>query len=57
MVYAGKLNFPKINGFPPLTNEEKWDIVFKMHDSSWDVLADVLRFQQIHRAENDLDIL
>ncbi len=52
-----KLNFPKINGFPPLTNEEKWDIVFKKHDSSWDVLADVLRFQQIHRAENDLDIL
>jgi len=52
-----KLNFPKINGFPPLTNEEKWDIVFKKHVSSWDVLADVLRFQQIHRAENDLDIL
>ena len=52
-----KLNFPKINGFPPLTNEEKWDTVFKKHDSSWDILADVLRFQQIHRAENDLDIL
>lgn len=52
-----KLNFPKENGFVPITNEGKWNEVFKKHDSSWDVLADVLRLQQIYRAENDLDLV
>jgi len=40
-----------------MLNEEKWNKSFKKHDSAWDILADVLRFQQIHRAENDLDLL
>ena len=40
-----------------MLNEEKWNKAFKKHDSSWDILADVLRFQQIFRAENDLDVL
>lgn len=52
-----KLNFPKENGFTPLQDKETWDRVFKKHDSSWDVLADLLRLQQIYRAENDLDLL
>jgi hypothetical protein len=52
-----KLNFPKENGFVPITDEGKWNEVFKKHDSSWDVLADVLRLQQIYRAENDLDLV
>lgn len=52
-----KLDYPKENGFVPLTDTDKWNKVFKKHDSSWDVLADVLRLQQIFRAENDLDLV
>jgi hypothetical protein len=52
-----KLNYPKENGFVPITDEDKWNRVFKKHDSSWDVLADVLRLQQIFRAENDLELI
>lgn len=52
-----KMNFPSTNGFVPILNESRWNSSFKKHDSSWDVLADVLRFQQIYRAENDLDLL
>ena len=36
-------------------DEEKWDSVFKAHDSAWDILADVLRLQSITRAENDME--
>jgi hypothetical protein len=46
-----KLNFPKKNGFTPMENQEEWDKQFKAHDSSWDVLADVLRMQLIDRVE------
>ena len=46
-----KLNFPKKNGF----TIPEWDEAFKAHDSSWDILIDVLRMQLIHRAEFDLD--
>jgi hypothetical protein len=49
-----KFNFPKENGFVPIDNEEVWEANFKKHDSSWDILADVLRFQAIARAEADL---
>jgi hypothetical protein len=52
-----KLGFPKENGFVPLQDADKWNRVFKKHDSSWDVLADVLRLQQIFRAENDLNLI
>jgi hypothetical protein len=52
-----KLNFPKENGFTPISDSDKWNKVFKKHDSSWDVLADVLRLQQIFRAENDLELI
>lgn len=51
-----KLNFPKKNGFVPISNEELWSKVFQEHDSAWDVLADVLRLQTIARVENDLEI-
>jgi hypothetical protein len=51
-----KLNFPKENSFSPLVDSDKWNKVFKKHDSSWDILADVLRLQQIYRAENDLEL-
>lgn len=43
------------NGFVPIANEQLWEQSFKQHDSSWDVLADVLRMQAIVRAENDLE--
>lgn len=52
-----KMNFKSANGFVPITNESLWNKSFKKHDSSWDILADVLRFQQIYLAENDLDLL
>lgn len=50
-----KLNFPKKNGFNPLADEAMWESSFKAHDSSWDILADVLRIQAITRAENDME--
>ena len=50
-----KLNFPKENGFTPIKDEVLWNKHFKLHNSSWDILADVLRLQAIVRAENDLE--
>lgn len=52
-----KLDFPKKNGFTPIQKEEFWNKIFHEHDSSWDVLADVLRIQAILRAENDLELI
>jgi hypothetical protein len=52
-----KLDFPKKNAFIPIKDEEHWKKVFIEHDSSWDVLADVLRMQAIVRAENDLELI
>ena len=49
-----KLDFPKKNGFVPIDDEKLWTETFVEHDSSWDVLADVLRMQKIVRIENDL---
>ena len=50
-----KLDYPKKNGFIPIQNEELWNKTFLHHDSSWDILADVLRMQAIARAENDME--
>jgi hypothetical protein len=50
-----KLDFPKENGFVPIKDEALWKKHFKLHNSSWDILADVLRLQAIVRAENDLE--
>ena len=52
-----KLDFPKKNGFIPIQDEETWVKNFVEHNSSWDVLADVLRMQAILRAENDLELI
>jgi len=49
-----KFDFPKNNGFCPVSDEARWDQVFKKHNSSWDVWADVMRLQAIARAELDL---
>lgn len=50
-----KLDFPKVNGFIPISDETFWEKVFMKHNSTWDVLADVLRMQAILRAENDME--
>lgn len=51
-----KFNFEnKKNGFCPVADDQLWESTFKAHDSSWDVLADVLRLQAIVRAENDME--
>lgn len=51
-----KFNFEnKKNGFCPVADEQLWESTFKAHDSSWDILADVLRLQAIVRAENDME--
>lgn len=47
----GKLDFPDKNGFVPIDDEELWKKTFKEHDSSWDVLADILRIQMIAQYE------
>jgi len=52
-----KLDFPKVNGFVPLQDENKWNKFFQEHDSAWDVTADLLRLQAIARAENDLEMV
>lgn len=50
-----KLDFPRKNGFIPLADHQLWESNFLHHDSSWDILADVLRLQAIVRAENDME--
>lgn len=50
-----KFDYENKNGFVPVSNEAQWNRVFKAHDSSWDILADVLRLQAIARGENDME--
>lgn len=51
-----KFNFEnKKNGFCPVADDAAWEKAFKAHDSSWDILADVMRLQAIVRAENDME--
>lgn len=51
-----KFNFEnEKNSFCPIQDEALWESTFKKHDSSWDILADVLRMQAITRAENDME--
>lgn len=50
-----KLNFPKQNGFCPLSDENYWNKTFVKHDSRYDIAADILRLQTIARLENDME--
>lgn len=52
-----KFNFPKVNGFVPVSDQEWWDKTFIKHDSRFDIAADILRLQAICRAENDLEMI
>lgn len=51
-----KFNFTSKNGFIPLSDENWWKQNFEEHNSQHDVVADVLRLQAIHRAENGKDM-
>lgn len=52
-----KLNFPKKNGFIPISDMDYWEKTFMKHDSRFDIAADILRLQAILRAENDLEMI
>jgi hypothetical protein len=52
-----KFNFPKVNGFVPVSDEQYWNKTFIKHDSRFDIAADILRLQAISRAENDLEMI
>ena len=45
------------NNFCPIEDKEFWDKIFQPHDSTWDVIADVLRYQAILRINNDLEMV
>ena len=50
-----KFDYTTQNGFVPVGDEAFWEKIFQAHNSSWDILADVLRLQAIKRAEEDLE--
>lgn len=50
-----KLDYPITTNICPIKDEEFWDKIFVQHDSRWDVLAELLRYQTILRLENDLE--
>ena len=50
-----KLDYPVTTNICPIQDEEFWNKVFVHHDSRWDVLADLLRYQTILRLENGLE--
>jgi len=50
-----KLDFPKQNGFVPLSDIEYWEKTFVQHDSRYDIAADILRLQTITRLEKDME--
>ena len=50
-----KLDYPHTTNMCPIKDEDFWNKIFVQHDSRWDVLADLMRYQTIIRLENDLD--
>ena len=50
-----KLDYPITTNICPIQDEEFWKGVFVEHDSQWDVLADLLRYQTILRLEHNLE--
>ena len=50
-----KMDNPVTTNIIPIQDDQFWKSVFVEHDSSWDVLADLLRYQTILRLENDLE--
>lgn len=52
-----KFNFKSRSDFNPFEDNKKWNKIFKKHNSVHDVSADILRMQQIFRAENGLSLV
>lgn len=50
-----KMDNPVTTNIVPIQDDQFWKSVFVEHDSCWDVLADLLRYQTILRLENDLE--
>lgn len=50
-----KTNFDADNGFVPISDNERWEVEFVKHDSSYDIIADVLRMQVLDRAYHDME--
>ena len=50
-----KMDYPVTTNITPIQDDQFWKSVFIEHDSAWDVLADLLRYQTILRLENDLE--
>lgn len=50
-----KMDNPVTTNIIPIQDDQFWKSVFVEHDSCWDVLADLLRYQTILRLENDLE--
>ena len=51
----GKTNFSlKSNSFVPMVDEQRWESVFEKHNSSHDIIADILRMQMMIRIDHDL---
>lgn len=44
------------NGFIPVEDEEEWNRVFQKHNSSHDIIADILRLQTLVRIEAGLSV-
>lgn len=42
------------NGFVPVEGDDEWNRVFEKHNSSHDIIADILRLQTLTRIENGL---
>lgn len=49
-----KFDFSTRNDFIPISDEQYWNDTFQHHNSSHDIVADVLRLQTIKRAEDEL---
>lgn len=45
------------NNFCPIKDEVFWNKIYKPHNSTWDVIADVLRYQAILRINNELEMV
>lgn len=52
----GSTDFKYRNDFVPMEDEDKWNRIFKKHNSKHDVMADILRLQIVTRLRNGLDI-
>lgn len=52
-----KLSFKNSTSFIPFESKEKWESTFEHHNSTHDIIADILRLQLLTRLENDLGVV